>query len=316
MVNKKNKKLFEAFRNHRFGYSICFLCGCRLDSKNRADEHVIPKWVQRRFDLSNQKMYLLNRTTIPYRQLKIPCCRTCNNKYLQPIERQVSQAVKGGAKAVRKLPSHTLFVWLGKIFYGLLYRELLLDWDRSGKLKNKIVTKQLLKQYEMHHLFLQSVRMPIKFEIPASILIVNTQEPADPKAGWDFHDEITCMLIGCRLGTVGIIAVLQDGGAQKSLFSSLRISRMKLHHLQFREILAQVCYKARLFNRIPKYIIAADKEKMQIAQLPLGGFSLKPLFKKWDQEEYAKYLSQFTGFPLEQVFQPPDKVTTWIKPRS
>lgn len=138
---------FEAVLNRKFGFSTCFLCGCRLGSKNRSDEHVIPKWVQKKFKLKNQHLHLLNRTTIPYRQLTIPCCRTCNNKLLQPIEKKMSVAVNDGAKAVRAINRQDLFIWLGKIFYGLLYRELFLPWDRTGKKRGKITSKALLEQY-------------------------------------------------------------------------------------------------------------------------------------------------------------------------
>ena len=67
----------EGFRNtwqREFGMNTCFLCRCELTRQNRTDEHVIPKWVQRRFDLWNETLEMLNGTTIPYRQLIIPCC--------------------------------------------------------------------------------------------------------------------------------------------------------------------------------------------------------------------------------------------------
>jgi hypothetical protein len=315
MTKTQNSDFFDAVLKRKFGFSTCFLCGCRLGQKNRADEHVIPKWVQRKYKLANQQLHLLNRTTIPYRQLTIPCCFTCNNKHLQPLEKRMSRAVALGANAVRALDHHDLFLWLGKMFYGLLYRELFLPWDRAGKTKGRIADKALLKQYEMHHLFLQSVRIPMQFVdfSPASILVVSTQEPDDVRLAWDFRDELNTMCIACRMGSVGLVAVLQDGGAQMPLFPLMKLRRRKLHPVQFTEVIAQVTYKAMLFNRTPKYIIADGDQKKTVMQMPLGGLSGKPLYEDWNQGQYAQILCQITGVPMEHLYHPPDQVMTWLR---
>ncbi len=314
MAKKPRSDFFDAVLKRKFGFSTCFLCGCRLGKKNRADEHVIPKWIQKKFRLANQQMHLLNGTTISYRQLTIPCCYTCNNRLLQPIEKKMSAAVEQGAKSVQAMDPQEVFIWLGKMFYGLLYRELFLPWDRSDKTKGEITSKDLLKQYEMHHLFLQSVRVPMRFEgfFPASILIVSTQEPDDPRLAWDFRDELRTMCIGCRVGKVGIVGVLQDGGAQEQMFSLLKLARHKLHPIQFTEVMAQVTYKAMLMNRVPKYVII-DSDPKTVIQTPLQGFSAKPIFDDWNQEHYAQILCQITGVPMGSLFRPPDQVLTWLR---
>jgi len=115
--------LFTPENPPQFGREFCFLCSAGLPADRNTDEHVIPKWVQERYKLWNQKLTLLNNTTIPYRQLTIPCCKTCNNVHLGKIELEMQKACVAGAEAVRALPIETLFIWAGKILYGLLYRE-------------------------------------------------------------------------------------------------------------------------------------------------------------------------------------------------
>lgn len=314
MAKQRQNDFFDAVLKREFGFSTCFLCGCRLGTKNRSDEHVIPKWVQKKFRLANQQLHLLNGTTIPYRQLTIPCCYTCNNKHLQPIEKRMSVAIEQGAKGVRAMERQDVFVWLGKIFYGLLYRELFLPWDRAGNTKAKITSKPLLRKYEMHHLFLQSARVPMRFMgfFPASILIVSTQEPVDPRLGWDFRDELRTMCIACRVGNVGLVAVLQDGGAQEPLFPLMKLARRKLHPNQFTEVIARVTYKAMLFNCVPKYVIS-DGNLKTVVQSPLGGLSGKLIFDDWNQEHYAQILCQITSVPMEDLFHPPDQVLTLLR---
>jgi hypothetical protein len=55
------------------GANRCFLCGSHL-GEARTQEHIFPKWLQRRYDLLDQRIDLLNGTGIPYRQMKVPCC--------------------------------------------------------------------------------------------------------------------------------------------------------------------------------------------------------------------------------------------------
>ena len=315
---KRNAHFFEAVLKRRFGRGTCFLCGCRLTTHNRRDEHVFPKWLQKQYELWDENLVLLNGTSIPYRKLTVPCCKDCNSKHLEPFEKIMARAVRKGPRAVRALDPYCVFIWLGKIFYGLLYRELFLPWDRTQKLKGNIAPKWLLKEYAMHHLFLQSVRVPMRFEnfFPASILILETEEPkGDPTRAWDFSDNPPTMSIGCRMGKVGIICALQDGGAQQQLhFPQLKKTLPpKLDPMQFREVMAKVRYMARLFNRIPKYFIMKGREgPYTVVQNPLQGYSSKPLFDPWEQAEYVKVLSAMTRIPVEHLFHPPDLVWTWL----
>jgi hypothetical protein len=308
--------LFSAVTLRKFGRSTCFLCGKRLGSNNRSEEHIIPRWVQERFNIWNQRLTLLNDTDILYRQLKIPCCYECNNKHLQPIEVSVSKAVEKGYEAVANLDRNALFIWLGKIYYGILYKELFLAFDRSKSSKSSITDPDLLREYQMHHYFLQSVRVPMEFEqfFPASIFVFEIQMPSEPEYQWDFRDGLFNMFIGCRMGNVGLISVLQDGGAQQKFEYKLeQYKKIALHPVQFLEICALVYYKAFLFNRTPKYsIFELPDGTIKVVQLPLGGFSKKPLFDEWEYEKYANTLAGLLGIPVESIFIPPDNVMTWL----
>jgi hypothetical protein len=309
--------LYSAVFDRNFGDEYCFLCGQKGTKDSLTREHVIPKWVQNAYDLWDQQLYLLNRTTIPYRQLTIPACAECNCKVLQPLEKKVSNAVTNGFEAVQALESLTIFQWLGKIFYGILYKELFLAYDRSSPESEAITSPELLKKFQMHHFFLQSLRHPIIFDgfFPASIFIYKTKSVDDVRYQWDFRDGLYNMFISCRMSDVGIIAVLQDGGAQQ-YFENFwdKYRSMALHPVQFQEIAAQISYKAHLFNRIPKYIWFEEegKEVLRVYQLPLAGMSRKPLFDEWQWDEYARILSDFLNVPIDIIFIPPDNVMTWL----
>jgi len=252
--------LFHPEEPPQFGREVCFLCGVPLSPDRNTDEHVVPKWIQERFELWDQKLMLLNRTQIPYRKLTIPCCLACNRDHLGKIEERVQKACDQGAQAVRELPPLTLFLWVGKIFFGLLYREHLLPWNRRQQEEGPIVPADLLEEFRLHHQFLQAARVPIEFSpnVPASLFVYDTMEPSERKMGFDYLDFLEGMGMSIRVGKVGIVACLQDGGAVKYSFGEgyEEFEKIKLHWMQFAEVTARTFYDISRFNRTPKFIIA------------------------------------------------------------
>ncbi len=309
------QKLVDRLRLRKYDESECFICARSLETIDSSAEHVIPRWVQRRYDLWDQKITLINGTTFPYRKLVVPCCDECNKYRLQPIEISISAASSRGPEAVRKLGRKIIFLWLGKIFYALLYKELFLLTDQSKQQCGKITTPNLLEKYNSHLFLLQAAREKIDFVdfCPGSIFVFRTQRPSNPRYQWDFCDNIDTMLIAIRMGDVGLIGVLGDGGAQQGYEQGYRkIMDFPLHPLQFRELCAHFSYRATTATRTPKYITLQDNPHKTI-QLPLGGWSLEPLFRDWEPSIYAKHLSFYTGFPYEMVFKQPDRVINWLE---
>jgi hypothetical protein len=307
--------LFNPEDQIQYGRDVCFLCGAALPVERDTDEHVIPKWVQNRFDLWNQRLAILNKTEIPYRQLTIPCCVTCNGTHLNKIETAMQKACDAGAQAVRDLPSQTVFIWLGKILYGLLYREHFLHWSRRDPNEGPIVDEEMLRRYKLHHQFLQAARIPFEFhaDVPASIFVYETLEPADNKMRFDFRDNPLMLSISIRVGRVGIIACLQDGSAVKDSFGDVykKYEKLQLHDIQFKEITARVWYDLSRFNRTPKFIIGEQNGAVQVFMNTLGGLSGKPLFEEGDLEQYGKMLAAFLFAPEDEITSR-GKVMTWL----
>lgn len=311
------RELFKAVECQKFGASTCFLCGRRLGKKNRSDEHVIPEWLQERFNLWDMHLTLLNGTSIPYRKLTIPCCDSCNNEVLSPIEERIASATKSGVKALQELPTSALFIWLSKLMYGLLYKEGFLRADRRSQRKAAIVPRAMLERFGMLHQFMQSCRLPLTFNgfHPASIYIVECQEPKVRELGFDFRDSTPSLAISIRIGSVGILAALQDGGAHLATTGEYMsgLAELALHPLQFEELTAKFIYHACKFNRVPKYLFMEGPKGIEVVQMPLQGVSRKPLFDPWVHREYADCLAQQTGLPADKLFVPPDKLMTWLQ---
>jgi hypothetical protein len=91
----------------------------------------------------------------------------------------MSGAVAIGPNTVRQLGPNTIFLWLGKILYGILYRELSLLLDRSSCDGITIATPEMLRQYETLLFFLQQAREKVKLVdfTPGSIYTFTCEAP-------------------------------------------------------------------------------------------------------------------------------------------
>jgi hypothetical protein len=323
MRSEKNvEELFDPFSNMHFEYDRCFLCGVQLEEGETA-EHVFPKWLQRKFDLWNQRIILLNGTGLPYKQLTIPCCVSCNGGSLSRIEREIETAYSSGFQEFKKIDSQKLFQWMGKIYYGILFKELSLDVDRRDPSKGKITSPDLLEKFKTLHLFLQSIRRQFEFEdnIPWSIFVVELSTYGD-KRDFDYFDNFVTQTFALRMGNIGVIAHLQDNGIHKESLKEYydEFDGIKLNHLQFNELVAKAMYNSTLLNRTPKYITVlpnTPEEPVKVISLPLQGLSTIPVFDDWIVADYAKFLTHYLnvfGVTYDQIYNESlDKAMTWLK---
>jgi hypothetical protein len=311
---------YNPFGSMQFTSDKCFLCGAAL-SDARTVEHVFPKWLQARHNLWDQRVDLLNETDIPYRQLVIPCCARCNTAFLAPLEETISAHLDAGYDSFLRLDRLRIYQWVAKIQYGILFKELSLLLDRKTAGEGFIVTPEQLELYSMTHFFLQSLRLPMEFVgfHPWSIFIVKTHAYED-HWNFDYHDEVLSQTFSIRMGEVGIVACLEDNGTQEKERSDMieEIKGISLHPLQFDELHAMVAYQQQLMNRVPKYVIMRPEDSGQpirVTALPLGGWSVKPIYEDWDVSEYARFLLTFWsryGIRLESFFRPPDLIASYL----
>lgn len=311
--------LYKAIISHDFAETTCFLCGAKVVEGHETKEHVFPKWLLHHFGLWDKLMTLINGTLIPYRSLVIPCCKNCNNNHLSAVEDEVQKKFKAGPEAVQTMDRKVLMLWVLKIFYGLLYRELFLPLDRRDPHLGTIVSQDAMEQYQLLHYMLQACRVPMKFDqidsdIPASIFVFKLQEPANPHLRFDYKDNIIYRTLYLRMGKVGILASF-DMGAQtvegQSYFP--KYQNHPLHPIQFKELGANLFLKASKFNRIPKVMFSESPNGINFSVIPIAGLSMKPVFDEATDEELAQLLMFFLGCPEEAVISAEGRVATWLR---
>lgn len=299
---------FERMHKASVNKDRCFICGIRLNSANRSVEHVVPMWVQKEFSLLNHEISLLNGTTIKYRQLTIPCCIDCNNNQLnKKIETSVSFAYHEGIDSFRKLDEEKIFLWLNKISYGFLYKEISLKRNLKSKSSLKIYTKRQIRDRTMQYAFLQAIRHKVNFVNKAwSLYVFEIEDLA--KSRFDLRDDYSshCMLL--RMGNIGIIANLQDNGTMRNYDSEVeflvKYENMKLDLPQFYELYAHFLTKSSLIRKVPYYTVfttTPEKKDLGFICHPLNGDVFRNVNYLDYFEENFYMLESNLGFSIEDL---------------
>jgi hypothetical protein len=318
MLSAKTSELLRAVFEHPLDNTACFLCAEALTAETRTEEHVIPKWVQQKYDLWNEHLGLLNDTDIQYRQLTIPCCNRCNNERLSTLESTVETAVSSGYDAVVALPKLTLIQWLGKIFVGLLYKDLLLPFSRSNRSLGNIIDAETLKRFSIMHLWIQMANVasqtPNENEYcPGSIFVFRTQKPHSPQDQFDLVDATLANCLAIRLGDVGMVADFLENGVHAKMAgdSYQPYQSFPLHPLQFKELAARIFYAATLIDMETEvdFFGAPDEFKLAFFWHPKENSSPR----QWKNEEYAHVLANVMRFSEDEtVFDPTAGVWTCL----
>lgn len=307
----------NSFLNKRsFMPNHCFVCDELLTKENSTEEHIYPKWLQRKFNLYNQKISLLNETFINYRNLKVPCCKCCNQKMSKAIEKPMERAVNGGYEEIINLNRKIVFQWLNKISYGMLYKETMLLREQRNKESGAIIPQELLNELHMKYIFLISIIKNTDYiDDPFSLLVFKLRpDEKTPYWGFDsFFTPVFCM----RMNNIGIIAHLQDNRFNEDFFIEDKkmkdLLKTELHTIQFLEVCARFFYKSSLFIRNPGYIMVMDNDNIpkHIISQGMSGIG----YNDWNQKEYAKVLSFFWkdyGIDFQDIYKGEEKVWTLL----
>lgn len=295
------------------------MCGGLLTDSNVSDEHVFPKWLLHKYDLWNQRLCLFNETLIPYKNLTIPCCNDCNGVYLSKLENDIKSAIEHGYKSFMELDEITIFKWMTKLFYGLLFKDLSLSVDRANPQKGHLMEPEMLSKFKIVHVFLQSVKPKVKFTgnvFSLFVFNVHTNPKNDNKLDFFFSDDLLRLQLAIQVGDTGIICCIgEDGIIKESLDNYLKpFYSIKIHPIQFREIIGRVFYKKYILQVPPAYIFVNSEDECSIVSM-LSSFTGK-YFADIKQKELAYFIYKQLkplGFTEEDIYHTKlDAVTSYL----
>lgn len=281
---------YKPFEKADFSYSQCFLCGINLNKGNSSDEHIFPKWLQKKFNLWDQSLTILNQTRVPYRHLTIPCCKECNGNYLSKMEKRFRSILDSRFENLTKEDEKVVFQWTSKLLYATLFKELSLLVDRSKPDLGKILDPEFIESYSTLHLFLQSIRVPTEFDDPKpwSIFIFNYND-----SEFDYINDINALCVCIKFGEIGVSIVFEDNNCVEGFLEKMKgLRNYRLNHVQFLEVSAHIFYAKKLAENVPTYMTVYNKGNGIMRIKSLRSISSR----KWDNEEYAAVFEQILSF--------------------
>lgn len=308
-------KLYNPFLDFKFNKTTCFLTGETL-STDEDHIQVFPVWIMQSFDLEEKPFKLLDESMVTYKKLRLPCSKQVAS-LMEKLEKEVEEAMMKGYDAVSQLDQITLFQWISKILYGVVFNEIQVGIRQSTLTGEEMNFSQaLVHKFRNLHVMMQSLCMPMEFEHknPFNIQIFPVDNADDT---FLYRDEINTLIFSLRMKDFAIIATLQDNGTNAIYHEEVlkSVEGQVLHPIQFEEICARYFYSAYLFNRLPEYTYMETPQSVFVEPMPLNDWTLKPIFDNWQVKTYGQVLESFWkpwGYTLFEIIKDPEKPMTFL----
>ena len=297
---------FLGSRGQGLGPDLCFMCGVHIPegSDQRTVEHVFPKWLLRELDLWDGSVSQIDGRRLAYRRLTVPCCLACNGIDLSPVEERLRAAFGAGFGAFKQLDRRDLFIWLGKIYYGLVYRESFQPRYVREQNGERLVPEEHLRSIAFHHFLLQAaaglVRWEPEFPGPASFHFFECLDHGDPLRRFDYMDDLLLPILGLRMGTIGVVCVLQDWGRSERVQQPHLIAArgMKLHPTQFREAYGRLSYMTKASWKNKMHPVIEGKDVVTVLAGPPGEFA-----GSFIVHDFARVMASLWDVPVETIYK-------------
>ncbi|MFB2121696.1 hypothetical protein [Parapedobacter sp. 2B3] len=306
--------IYNPFEDFRFDNQTCFLSGQPLLSAGDQIQ-VFPDWLMRRFDIEDKPFKLLDESLRTYKALRLPCAPAVAER-ISELDKRVRQAFEKGYGAVVDMDRVTLFQWVSRMVYGVVFNEIqagIRQQALSGEAMN--FSQVLVHKFKHLHLMLQSLIVPVQFDgLPFSIIVAQVDNPADT---FNYRDEINTLVYSLRMNDFGLIACLQDNGANGAYNNAFvePLTGRRLHPIQFEELCARFFYSAYLFNRLPTYMVAPTADQVYIEPMSLMDMSMRPIFDPWQAKTYGQVLENFWkpwGYTLFEIIKDPENPMSFL----
>jgi hypothetical protein len=221
----------------------CFICGKNKSEKEFNDEHVIPKWILKKYDLFKKTITLPNNESLRYDKYTVPCCCECNEYLGRMFESDISELVSVGydkaLKIVQKNGLRKVFLWMSLVFLKTHLKDTYLRKHLDTRNGDELISDN----YEwalLHHIHAMVIaeknKTSIEPECWGSITMIPAKV-AEHYENYDYSDIYAANTVLMRIGEIAFIAVLDDSCASLNFFlEQSKIIDGPLSPLQLREV--------------------------------------------------------------------------------
>lgn len=198
----------------------CFICGRdRATGVPFNDEHIVPDWVLREFDLHGRRITLPNGYEHQYGTYTIPCCMHCNSEMGRKLEQPIRGLVAAGPSAIQ---DHVVqrgplvpFTWMALIFLKLHLKDRRLRRHLDHRKGDAPISADYTWEY-MHHLHAVARAFHIDATLTPQAMGSFFVFPV-AKVGRDEEFDLIsfteAQTLYVRLGATGMITVFDDSCA-------------------------------------------------------------------------------------------------------
>lgn len=302
--------------------NACFVCGVDPEEADFNDEHIVPRWILRRFGLFEQKITLPTGERRKYGGYRVQCCSKCNALLGDQVETPISQLLLGTYKEVsRRLKEprseELLFTWLSLLFLKIHLKDGKVPVHKDRRRGSNVIGDA----YEwsvLHHIhavarstYTGAHLLP---GVVGSVCLYEIQTGID-RERYDYVNFTNEHTLAVQVGNIGIVAVLTDAGAARvAWLERLACIDGPLSNLQLREVAAMLAVaNANLLDRPVFGTFSAEGQRPAIFCQPPSG-RLGP----YDPEEFGHALlfavQQYVAERLIEVdgVREPSEVATKI----
>jgi len=277
---------------------VCFLCNSRNDL---SIEHVFPKWLLNRYSLWNQSFTLKNGTTIQYKNIKVPCCKECNNNYLSIIEKKVQQWVEHDIK----IDDSVIFAWTLKIMLGVHYKETTLkDNIKNANSESIVDLVKFNERTSLRHMLL-CVRDKVRFLDfkPYSIYLHSISNASDND--FFYFDEPYHMFFSLQMGKKAVNCTFQDDGFVKRMIEKANPNKdfLNIDKYNYAEIAALMFDLKRRLKELPNYLVSFNGKIAVYARQTDLEPELESAFNIYIPKNYFEILQKYFGHYFNDLCQ-------------
>ncbi len=242
---------YDPFDGMRFGPDTCFLSGQPVGPADTVP--VFADWLQARYQLADRPIQLLDQRTVRMQDLRLPLSPAVRPR-LDALESEVAAAAAQGPAVLRALGDDKLFLWMGKMFYGIFITELLNEFEPLIKPKYPLAENAaLVRRFQAFFQLLQGLRVPTEYAdfVPGSVFVLEA-DPTEDVTLFEYDDDLNTLVFSIKLDKAVLVACLVDigliGQAMRQVYAD---ARRPLHPVQIAEFKARVYYAAHLLHVVP-----------------------------------------------------------------
>ena len=276
----------ERFKRDIVEGNCCFICGASPSAKTFNDEHVIPDWILKKYNLYSQSITLPNSTQFKYNNYKVPCCLECNAELGDKFEKPISEIIKKGTAAIldqMNKDSGKLFIkWLSLIYFKTHLKDRNIRLFQNKQKGNQMVGDfHFWNNFHYIHSFIRTFHTGVIIDPKSygSFLVLPAKNSPFP---YDYSDSSYGNGVYIRLGAVFLVYLFNDCCIVSDVIEKLGAFKMieaELSHWQMREFFAHALKINMQIKNRPKFYLQRNQLLLSVE---------KPYEVNFD-EEHQKY---------------------------